>query len=468
MKHNLFFSRGASLACAVLLAAALTSCDDDTTAPVATPAAVAPANTPPAVAQVATAVPGPAVTVTDAGGNPVVGLQVDFVVAAGGGAFQFPTATTDEQGLASAGLWQIGPKVGTNTATVTVGALAPVSFTVTSTPGPPTKMAASSGNAQQGAPGSDLPTPLSVRVTDAGGNPKPGVDVTFAVTTGGGSLAGTTATTDASGIATSGTWTLGTGQCGQSVTGTAGSLTTIFTASSRGSITVGGSAAGDLSSTDCVFDGAYADEYNMTTPAGAVNISLTAATFTPLVHAVTSDGLALVASGASGGVPTNSSFRLITAAGDKAVRATSATAAATGPYSVSVASTSSDVNSCGITYIEIGASTDQTLAASDCDTNDESVAGDEFLVYIPANVTVQISQTSDPLDAMMDFYSPTGTLLVQRDNAGVSAATPEVILFTASTAGFYKIVATSYCLAFDDVYRANCDYGAYTLKVVKP
>ncbi|MBI2283334.1 MAG: Ig-like domain-containing protein, partial [Bacteroidetes bacterium] len=49
----------------------------------------------------------------------------------------------------------------------------------------------------------------AVLVTDASGNPVAGVTVTFAVTSGGGAVTGATATTNANGIATVGSWTVG-------------------------------------------------------------------------------------------------------------------------------------------------------------------------------------------------------------------------------------------------------------------
>jgi hypothetical protein len=172
-----------------------------------------------------------------------------------------------------------------------------------------------------------------------------------------------------------------------------------------------------------------------------------------------------VAVASNGNIP--ASFRLIAAAGPKTVAATAA-AGATGAYSLSVASTSSDVTDCSPVYIEIGASVDQTLSATDCPDPYFGVAGDPFLVYIPAGISVRISETSFPLDAEMALFSPTGSVLVDRDNAGVSASTPEIINFTATTSGLYKIVASSYCLVFDDVYAAKCDLGTYTLSVIKP
>jgi cytochrome c peroxidase len=66
--------------------------------------------------------------------------------------------------------------------------------------------------------GAASPLP-SVRVLDKNGNPLPGVSVTFAVTSGGGTLSGAVQTTDASGVATIGNWILGAGP--SSVTATA-------------------------------------------------------------------------------------------------------------------------------------------------------------------------------------------------------------------------------------------------------
>lgn len=465
MKQNFFFSRRASFACAALLAAAaLASCNNDTTTPVgATPAAVAAASTPPATAQVATFVVGPAVTVTDAAGNPVAGVQVNFDVT-GGGAVQFPLATTDAQGLASSGTWQIGPKVGSNTASATVTGLAPVAFTVASQPGPASSFSISGGNNQKAAPGSTLPTPLSARIADAGGNGKPGLAVTFAVTTTstGGSLSSTTATTDADGVATSGSWTLGTGQCApQTVVASSGTFNPLtFVASTRGDVAVDGTATGALAAGDCVIGGTLFDEFDLPTAFGAVNVSITGG-FGAVLQVITSD--ASTFSATAGASP----MRLITAAGNKAVRATSATAGETGAYTVTVASTSSAVTDCSTPYIEVGVSTSQNLSPSDCTSNYKSVAGDGFLVYIAAGTSVRISETAQPLDALFAFLSPSGTVITERDRGGVGPAGTEVFNYTATVSGYYKIVASSYCLVYDDTYQANCDYGPYTLSVIK-
>jgi hypothetical protein len=62
-------------------------------------------------------------------------------------------------------------------------------------------------NNQTGAVGSTLATPLSVKVVDQNGNALRAAPVSWTVGTNGGTLAGSTSTTDANGIATM-TWTL--------------------------------------------------------------------------------------------------------------------------------------------------------------------------------------------------------------------------------------------------------------------
>ena len=76
-------------------------------------------------------------------------------------------------------------------------------------PGPvPSQIAATGGAQQSGAPGSALPLPLSVLVTDASGNPVAGVEVTWSVLTGGGTVSPASSTTNSDGVATT-QYTLG-------------------------------------------------------------------------------------------------------------------------------------------------------------------------------------------------------------------------------------------------------------------
>lgn len=78
-----------------------------------------------------------------------------------------------------------------------------------SAPPVPAAVSARTGDGQAGIAGAALPASLSVRVEDARGRPIAGVPVVFSVQEGAGSVEFTDASTDRSGIASAGTWTLG-------------------------------------------------------------------------------------------------------------------------------------------------------------------------------------------------------------------------------------------------------------------
>ncbi len=156
----------------------------------------------------------PEVRVTDAIGNPVQGVTVSFAVTGGGGSLSGGTTpTTDADGRAAVGGWTLGSVPGSNTlsATVTGSSIAgnPVGFSATGLVGPPATVVATQGNGQSASVGGTVSVDPQVRVQDASGNNVPGVSVTFAVTSGGGSVSGSTQTTGSNGRATVGSWTLG-------------------------------------------------------------------------------------------------------------------------------------------------------------------------------------------------------------------------------------------------------------------
>jgi hypothetical protein len=87
-----------------------------------------------------------------------------------------------------------------------------------------TQMALKAGDGQSASTGAAVGTAPSVVVTDAQGKPVAGVPVAFAVATGGGSVKGSAAVTDATGIATAGAWLLGTAAGPNTLTATCAGL----------------------------------------------------------------------------------------------------------------------------------------------------------------------------------------------------------------------------------------------------
>jgi hypothetical protein len=158
--------------------------------------------------------------VTDAGGNPVSGVTVTFAVTAGGGSLNPATVQTNTQGVASTTL-TLGAAAGTNTVTAASGSLAgsPITFTATAVSAAASNLVMVSGNSQTGTVGQPLGASLVVKVTDAGGNAVSGVNVTFTVTAGGGSLNQGTVATNSQGTA-SANLTLGPATGANTVTAT--------------------------------------------------------------------------------------------------------------------------------------------------------------------------------------------------------------------------------------------------------
>ena len=78
------------------------------------------------------------------------------------------------------------------------------------TVGAPASLAVSGGDGQSTFAGAALALTPTVTVRDAAGQPVAGAAINFEVVSGGGSIAGSVATSNAQGIATAGPWTLGT------------------------------------------------------------------------------------------------------------------------------------------------------------------------------------------------------------------------------------------------------------------
>ncbi|HEX9579999.1 MAG TPA: S8 family serine peptidase [Gemmatimonadales bacterium] len=91
-------------------------------------------------------------------------------------------------------------------------------------PGPASQIAIHAGNGHSAFVATALATPPAVIIKDAAGAPVAGVSVTFAVAGGGGSITGATPTGGTNGVATIGSWTLGSTPGTNTLTATASGL----------------------------------------------------------------------------------------------------------------------------------------------------------------------------------------------------------------------------------------------------
>ena len=130
------------------------------------------------------------------------GVPVTFTVTSGDGTLSTTSTATNTNGRAESFL-TLGPSPGTNTVTVSVAGIPEgQTFNAVDIRVPKT-LEIISGNDQEGLPGAALENPFVVEVRDRADTPVPGVQVTFSVTSGGGTLSVTSATTDKNGRAES-------------------------------------------------------------------------------------------------------------------------------------------------------------------------------------------------------------------------------------------------------------------------
>lgn len=153
----------------------------------------------------------PSVVVRDSRGNPVSGIVVSFIVGAGGGTVTGANATTDAFGVARVGSWTLGPATGTQTLFARILGLPDVVFSAIALGGTPASVVALTavdlGTFAVGAFATPLP---SVKVVDANGSPVSAATVVFTPDVGQTSvLTGATQVTGVDGIATLGSWNVG-------------------------------------------------------------------------------------------------------------------------------------------------------------------------------------------------------------------------------------------------------------------
>ncbi|HYF48678.1 MAG TPA: phosphoesterase [Planctomycetota bacterium] len=145
--------------------------------------------------------------VRDASNQPVSGITVTFGNVTGGGSITGATQITDSSGIVTLGSWTLGPTPGVNTIDATSPGLPTITFTASAITGATLSIAA--GNNQTAIAGTPVAGIVCARVTDNTGVPVQGIQVTFGDVTNGGSITGPVQITDATGVVTLGSWTLG-------------------------------------------------------------------------------------------------------------------------------------------------------------------------------------------------------------------------------------------------------------------
>lgn len=153
------------------------------------------------------------VRIEDRLGNAMAAQPVTFAVTSGGGSITITTVNSDAGGLAST-RWTLGSSTAAlqRVSAAVAGTTNVTVFTATPLAGPPVSMVVAPGSSADGQFakfGSAVAINPAVQVRDVLGNGVAEAAVTWSVLSGGGSLTGAVSVTNASGIATVGSWTLG-------------------------------------------------------------------------------------------------------------------------------------------------------------------------------------------------------------------------------------------------------------------
>jgi hypothetical protein len=333
----------------------------------------------------------------------------------------------------------------------------------------PTSMAANSSITLTAAPGTQVTELPSVLVRDESGAPLVGASVTFAVTSGGGSVTGGTAVTNPSGIATVGSWTLGAAGGTNTLAATIASLPAVtFTANgfdpcaNATAHTLGSTVNGQLSTSDCLLqDQSFVDFYAVTLPASGTYIfSETSPTFDTFVALLTGANVLVGFNDdfQPAPAPPDSRLKVIVPAGLYIIGANSYLASQVGNYSLTSAASTEQVINCEDVFVVRGITTPQSLQTGDCSTS--GFLSDEYVIYLAAGQTVTVSMTSSVLDSYLEIRAPGNPqpVLAFNDDADQTTKNAQVSYTVPATApaGFYIIAAAS---------KVAAATGDYTLTV---
>jgi YVTN family beta-propeller protein len=131
-------------------------------------------------------------------------------VSGGGGSVTGPAQLTNAGGVATVGGWTLDTIAGLNTLTASVSGVTPATFTATGLAGAAMAIVKVAGDLQSAIVNTAVPTAPRVRIEDQFGNRVAGVSVSVAVDSGSGLVTNPSPVSDSAGVASVGSWQLGT------------------------------------------------------------------------------------------------------------------------------------------------------------------------------------------------------------------------------------------------------------------
>lgn len=334
-------------------------------------------------------------------------------------------------------------------------------------------VAAASATALNGAVGANVEAP-AVRVVDQRGGLMPGVSVRFTVT-GGGSLGATTATTDASGVASAVSWRLGPTPGTQTVTATVTGLTpVVFTATAADpcetavAYTLLSTVNGGLATSDCrVNTGEYVDFYSFNLPsAQAVAFSMSSATVDAWLEMFTPSGNVVAINDDATGTSTNATVQIFAPAGNYFLAATSYDPGETGTYQLSSAAVAGN-EACGDYWVVPGVAINGTIATTDC--NYDEYLTDTYLVVLYPSQTLTVKMESAAFNTYLELYNTSGNRVADNEDGGGGTNAQMSYTHSGTSPAVYFIDASGSTTGLTGVYTLTVTRtGGATAEQVGP
>lgn len=420
-----------------------------------------------------------AVVVKDEYGNLVRPQYVRFATASASGTVA-PDSVLTNAGFASA-RWTLPTIADTAYLTASAGS-ANATFRAFANPDVPAVLIKGSvnGDGQTGPAGSTLPQQISVVVRDKYQNALSNVQVSFAPNGGTASPASMATRLDGS---ASSSWTLpstaGSYSMSVSLPSAPGVAPLTFTATAtavntdpcavKGTVTLGGSVSGDLSTSGCAFGPSkkidlWALNLNGSTP---VDVRLQASnplsydTYMTMYRGSYSGQTGVIAENDDNNyydAGSNSGFHVLGGTGQFLVGATQYAGA--GPYQLSVSSWNGSLDGSVLDYYAVsGTNTTQRLESSDFRLGTRW--SDRVMIYLKAGETITVGMSSTDFDTYLELQGNVGgviTRVASDDNGG--GGTNSRMVFTASTSDIYFLWASAAHDNSGGAYNLTIDVSA--------
>ena len=373
----------ASVACCVL--AFLAACGSDTSGPNVIPlrkVTLEAVSSRSFATEVGTVLGGqPSVRARDLNGKPAAGVIVEFLVSGGAGiardavsssgpgmSYSSVTVVSDTEGIAKLGTWRMPSQPGMTSVSAQAAGSEAITFNALAVTGPPAIVRKEAGDGQFIRALESAIVRPQIRVLDFYLNPVAGVPVTFAVASGGGSVTGGSTYTNAAGIASVGSWIVGSeGQQTLSAKIEGIEREQIFTAMIADTPIPCGTVINlpirtlvqtSLSPVSCENDGKHYDIFSVNLAAGAYSFSVTATDFDPQIELVNSQN-EMIGKGSS-------QLKTIAPGGVYRLRVTSKSPGSSGRYTLQYGDSEPVIAGCEDVFVTRGLSMYQSSGSMDC------------------------------------------------------------------------------------------------------